>query len=177
MKPLIAAAILAAFAPGVAAAGDGESAAAAGIGLGTWVAPNPDEDAEETTISPTVGAVAQLGYEKGFAEALSWRVEAWGGVYTGGGTSYAGLVAGGLVYRFDVLKYVPYALIELGGQVVSGGPLLETALEPVLQLGGGLDVLRDRQSSWGVEVRIGGFAGDTVTTSLALRMTRRWGYF
>ncbi len=169
--------VIALACPAPAAAGDGESAASAGLGVGTWVAPNPDEDAEEETIAPTAGAVAQLVYEKAFAEALSWRVEGWGGLYLGGGTSYAAAVAGGLVYRFDVLKYVPYALVELGGQLVTGGALPEAALDPVLQVGGGLDVLRSRQSSWGVELRIGGFAGDTITTSLGVRMTRRWGYF
>lgn len=182
MRPVLrvaaaALAVLAASAPAAAHAGEGETAVSAGLGLGTWVAPNPDEDAEEETISATAGGVAQVVYEKSFSEALSWRLDAWGGLYTGGGTSYGGVVAGGLVYRFDVLKYVPYAIIELGGQVLSGGALAETTLDPVLQVGGGLDVLRSRQSSWGVELRIGGFAGDTVTTSLGFRVTRRWGYF
>jgi hypothetical protein len=174
---LLAAALLVCL-PRLAHAGEGEKAVSGGLGIGTWVAPNPDEDAEEETIAASGGLIAQVVYEQAFSEALSWRLEAWGAVYTGtDGRSYGAVAAGGLVYRFDVLKYVPYGIVELGGQYLTGGELAEAALDPVLQVGGGLDVLKSRQSSWGVELRIGGFAGDTVTTSLGFRMTRRWDYF
>jgi hypothetical protein len=163
--------------PGAAAASEGESAFSASLGVGTFTLPNPDEDAEEETIGPTAGGVALISYERGFSEALSWRVEVSGGLYGGGGGGWSGAAVGGLVYRFDVLKYVPYALLELGGTLVGGGEVAEPVLDPAVQIGGGLDVLLGRSRSWGVEGRVAGFAGDTLTVSLGARYTIRWGYF
>lgn len=161
-------------APGVAAASDGESALSGSLAGGTFVLPGEEED---ESIAPTAGGVGGVSYERGFSEALSWRVELSGGLYGGGGLSWSGQVAGGLVYRFDVLKYVPYALIELGGSIVGGGPVPEPVLDPVVLIGGGLDFLLGRSRSWGLEARVASFAGDTTTISLGARYTIRWGYF
>ncbi|MCA9680055.1 MAG: hypothetical protein H6709_07860 [Kofleriaceae bacterium] len=161
-------------APRGAAAGAGEQALSGGLGIGTWSRPGEKED---ETIGPDAGAVAQVVYERAFSEALSWRVEAAGAIYTGGGTSWGATAAAGLVYRFDVLKYVPYAVLELGGTALGGGPLDAAVVEPTLQIGGGLDVLRSRDASWGIEARLAGFAGDSTVMTLGVRVTRRWGYF
>ncbi len=158
----------------VASAGDGESAASAQLGGGTYVLPGEEED---ESITPTAGGQLLLSYERGFSEAWSWRVEASGAVYGGGGTSFGAAAAAGIVYRFDVLKYVPYALIELGGSYLRGGPIPEPVLDPVVQLGGGLDWLRGRDRSYGIEARVASFAGDTTTVALGVRITHRWGYF
>jgi hypothetical protein len=161
-------------APGVAAASDGESALSVSLGVGTFVLPGEEDD---ETIGPTGGGVGLVSYERGFSEALSWRLELSGGLYSGGGLSWSGLAAGGLVYRFDVLKYVPYALVEVGGSAVGGGPVTEPVLDPVVLIGGGLDFLLGRDRSWGIEARVASFAGDTTTISLGARYTFRWGYF
>jgi hypothetical protein len=174
VKSLAWCALLLLVAPRAAAASEGESALSGWLGGGTFVLPGEEED---ETIAPTAGGVGLVSYERGFSEALSWRVELSGGLYGGGGLSWSGAAAGGLVYRFDVLKYVPYALIELGVSYVGGGPVPEPVLDPVVQLGGGLDFLLGRSRSWGLEARVASFAGDTTTVSLGARYTLRWGYF
>jgi hypothetical protein len=163
------------LAPAAAHASDGESALSGGLGVGTYLIPDPEDD--EETIAPTAGGVATVTFERGFSEALSYRVEGGGALYGGGGLSWSALVAAGVVYRFDVLKYVPYAVVELAGVAIGGGPVPETVLEPALQLGGGLDVLKSRDRSWGVEAKIASYLTGTTTMSLSLRITRRWGYF
>ncbi len=157
---------------GSARAGDGESALSASLGWATYASPDKDN----MTVHPSVGGVVAVTYERGISEALSWRVSLAGGGFAGGGTTGAGWVAGGLVYRFDVLKYVPYALVGVGGIGLGGGPL-PGGVAPLLELGGGLDVLSSRDRSWGVEARLGSFAGDTTIFTVGVRRTWRWGYF
>jgi hypothetical protein len=160
-------------APAVARAGDGESAASAAIGLATYA--TPDENGEET-LTPTAGATLQATYERGFGDYASWRVQLAGALYGGGGVAGSGLATVGLSYRLDVLRYVPYAAIGVGALVRGGGPF-ELGVEPALEIGGGVDVLRGRARSWGVAAAITSFAGDTTTVTVTLRSTWRWGYF
>lgn len=171
---LLALACLAA-ASRVAHAGDGESAASLELAGGTYVLPDPDD--EDESITPIAGGLVVGAYERGFGEAWSWRVELAGGAYGGGGVSWGGAAAGGIVYRFDVLKYVPYALLEVGVSYLDGGPIPERTIDPIVQLGGGVDLLKSRDRSYGVEARVASFAGDTTTVSLGVRITHRWGYF
>jgi hypothetical protein len=174
----LAALVLAALAlPRAAAAAEGESALSVSAGAGTFVMPGEEED---ETIAPTAGGVLGVAYERGFAEAWSWRLELSGALYGGGGLSYSANVAGGIVYRFDVLKYVPYGLLELGGVIVGGGPVPEDdspVLAPVLQVGGGLDILKSRDRSWGIEARVATFLDDVTTVAISGRYTWRWGWF
>jgi hypothetical protein len=116
-------------------------------------------------------------FERGFSESMSYRVEASGALYGGGGLSWSALAAAGFVYRFDVLKYVPYAFGEVGGVVISGGPVPETVIDPAVQIGGGLDFLEGRDRSWGFEAKVASFISGTTTMSLSIRYTKRWGYF
>ena len=149
-----------------------ESALSASLAWATYSLPGDDE----MDITPTIGGVVAVEYERAFAEALSWRVELAGGVFHGDGTSYLGLADAGAVYRFDVLKYVPYAFAGVGAVLAGGGPL-DDNIDPVLVLGGGLDFLRGRDRSWGFEARMASFAGDVTTFSAGVRGTLRWGYF
>lgn len=162
-------------APRLAQASEGESAFSVSLGIGTFSV--PAEDPDDDALAPLAGGVLGISYERGISEALSWRVEAWGALYGGDGLSGGGAAAGGVVYRFDVLKYVPYGLLELGVVALAGGPLPERQIAPVIQVGGGLDVLQSRDRSYGVEVRLASFAGDVTTLSLSGRYTWRWGYF
>jgi hypothetical protein len=163
--------VLAAIAS-TARAGAGESALSVSLGWATYAT----LDDMGQTVNPTAGAALGVTYERGISEALSWRIGVTGGGFLGGGTSVAGWATGGLVYRFDVLKYVPYVEGSLGGVVVGGDPL-PTGVDPLLELGAGLDVLVDRQTSWGVEGQLGSFAGGTTVLTIGLRGTWRWGYF
>ena len=78
------------------------------------------------TLSPDVGGALAVSYEHSVSTDLGLRAELAGGVFYGGGqakqsqTSYAVLGDAGVVFRFDVLKYVPYAFAGVGG-VASGG--------------------------------------------------------
>jgi hypothetical protein len=170
---LLAAGAAIAIVPAPAAA-DGESALSGSLGWATYARPSADDPMMDVT--PDIGGMLAIEYERAFAEPLSWRIEIAGGGFGGGGTSYLGLAHAGAVYRFDVLKYVPYAFAGAGVVVAWGGPL-DTGADPVLVLGGGLDVLSSRERSYGVEVRMASFAGDVTFLTIGVRLTRRWGYF
>jgi hypothetical protein len=60
---------------------------------------------------------------------------------------------------------------------VRGGPVPAPVLDPVVEIGGGVDFLRSRTRSWGLEGRMSGFAGDTTLVSVSARYTWRWGFF
>jgi hypothetical protein len=178
LAPLAGAAVIALGASLVvevraARAGDGESAASAAIGFATYA--TPDEDSADT-LTPIGGATVQATYERGLGDYASWRVHAAGAIYGGGGVVGSGLATIGLSYRLDVLRYVPYAAVGVGGLVRGGGPFA-LGVEPALEIGGGVDVLRGRARSWGVAAAITGFASDTTTVSVTVRSTWRWGYF
>lgn len=133
-------------------------------------------------MTPTVGGSLAGIYEHAIGSDVSLRGELAGGVFYGGqkemqsGTSYAGLVDAGAVFRFDVLKYVPYAFGGVGALVTTGGPIGDNA-SFVLAVGGGLDVLMSRSASWGIEGRLASFGGDVTLVTIGLRATTRWGYF
>lgn len=163
----------AALDPTAARAGDGETAVSAAAGFATYA--TPDED-DEATLTPTAGAALQATYERGFGDYAAWRAHLGGAIYGGGGVVGSGLATIGLSYRLDVLRYVPYAAVGVGVLVRGGGPFA-TGVEPALEVGGGVDVLRGRARSWGVAAAITSFASDTTTLTVTVRSTWRWGYF
>ena len=165
--------VLAVVSAGPAWAGDGESAASAGVGLATYATPAEDDEA---MLMPTGGLSLQATYERGLGDYASVRGHLAGAIYGGGGIAGTGLGTLGLSYRLDVLRYVPYAFVAAGVLVRGGGPF-ETGVEPALEIGGGVDVLRGRDRSWGVVAAVTSFASDTTTVSVAARTTWRWGYF
>ena len=140
------------------------------------------DNMQPTSTSPTIGGALGITYEHGVSSDFSLRGEIAGGIFYGGNTedqtkgSYAGLVDVGATFRFDVLKYVPYAFGGIGALVTTGGPI-DRGIAPELVVGGGLDVLLSRAMSWGVEGRLVAFGGDVTVFTLGLRGTTRWGYF
>ncbi|MEZ4368113.1 MAG: hypothetical protein R2939_17800 [Kofleriaceae bacterium] len=194
MRPLpalLACAAIVLAGAGVARAGEGESALSLGLAYGSYLVP----DGEDGSLAPAGGAVLAVEYERAFGEAFSLRGELAGAIYGGGGLAYAGMADVGLVYRLDVLKYVPYLVVAAGVAYGGGGPLggdldddgdaecepgdadCGGGLVPLVQAGAGLDVLRSRDTSWGVELRFAPPLADTTFMSLGVRYTRRWGYF
>ncbi len=169
--------------PQVAAASEGESAFSIGAGVATWMHDHDhdddDDDDDDDWLGPTVGGVLVASYERGFTDALSWRVDLSGGLHGIDGLSWSAVAAAGVVYRYDVIKYVPYAMLQLGGTAIGDGPIPDDdspELDPVVLVGAGVDLLRDRRSSWGVETRVA-LGADVVTATLGARFTWRWGFF
>ena len=159
--------------PAPARAGDGETAVSAAVGFATYAPPGEEDD---EMLTPTAGATLQATYERGLGDYAAVRAQLAGAVYGGGGVAGTGLATVGLSYRLDVLRYVPYAAVGVGLLVRGGGPFA-TGVEPALELGGGVDVLRGRARSWGVAAAITSFASDTTTVTVTVRSTWRWGYF
>jgi hypothetical protein len=160
------AALLALPAPGLAA--DGERALSATLGYATYTLPeyNPH------------GAAFGLDYERGFSDALSWRISGSGGIYYRDGLTYSGQLTAGITYLFDVLKYVPYVNAGIGGIVIAdigGDPAVDVS--PLAEVGVGLDILRDRTSSFGVYVRFETLLQETSFFTAGVRSTWRSGFF
>lgn len=162
---------------------EGERALSVGLSWATFSVPGEREgNMEPPAVTPDVGGALAGIYEHAIGSDVSLRGELAGGLFYGGqkedesSLSYAGLVDVGAVYRFDVLKYVPYAFGGVGAVMTTGGPIGSHATF-VLAVGGGLDVLASRARSWGFEARLASFGGDVTIVTLGLRATTRWGYF
>jgi hypothetical protein len=163
---------------------EGERAISVGLGWATFSTPGEPsmENMEPPAVTPTVGGALSITYEHAIGSDFSLRGEGAYGMFYGGNTddesalSHAVLGDVGAVFRFDVLKYVPYAFGGIGAVYTTGGPIAG-GTNFVLALGGGLDVLVDRASSWGIEGRLASFGGDVTIFTIGVRGTRRWGYF
>ncbi len=164
---------------------ENERAVSVGLGWATFSVPGkPVGNMAPPTLSPDVGGTLSLTYERAVGSDLMLRASLAGGVFYGGhdedeeqtATSYAALGDVGIVFRFDVLKYVPYAFGGIGAVASGGGPI-DQGLDFVLALGGGLDVLSSRSRSYGIEAKLASFGGDITVFTLGVRGTVRWGYF
>lgn len=181
MRPAAIALVLCALAP--AARAEGESALSLGLSWATFSAPGPKMGNQQpSAVSPDIGGSLGVTYEHALSTDFSLRGEAAGGLFYGGAsgkqsnTSYAALGDVGVTYRFDVLKYVPYAFGGVGAVFSGGGPIDQGA-DWVLAVGGGLDVLLSRDRSFGVEGRLASFGGSITLFTFGVRGTLRWGYF
>lgn len=162
---------------------EGERALSVGLGWATFSTPGEAMgNMEPTAVTPDIGGAVTLTYEQAVGSDFSLRGELVGGLFYGGQSeiqsamSYGALVDAGIVYRFDVLKYVPYAFGGIGGVATTGGPIVSD-VNFVLAVGGGVDVLVNRARSWGIEGRLASFGGDVTIFTLGVRGTVRWGYF
>ena len=162
---------------------ENERALSIGVGWATFsIAGEPTNGMAPESVSPDVGGAVSISYEHAIGSDVAVRGELAGGVFYGGnaedqaGTSYAAIADAGVTYRFDVLKYVPYAFGGVGAVATTGGPI-ERDLNFVLAIGGGLDILLSRERSYGFEARLASFGGDVTVFTLGVRGTARWGYF
>ncbi len=166
---------------------EGERALSLGAGFATFSTPGKKTGTmEPPAVTPDWGTSLSLVYERAVGTDFSLRGELAGALFEGGNdpktqsaTSYAGLAAIGFTYRFDVFAWVPYAFGGVGGVVAGGGPIDQHGAgdEFVVELGGGLDWLRSRDRSYGLEVRFASFAGDISLATISLRASTRWGFF
>ena len=162
---------------------DGDRALSVGLGWATFSTPGKKANNQEPpAVSPDWGLSAALIYEHGISTDLSLRGELVGNTFSGGTTdkkqdaqSYAVVADAGVVFRFDVLRYVPYAFGGAGAVASTGGPLGASGL--VVAIGGGLDVLVNRNRSVGVELRLASFGTDLTVVTANLRVSSRWGFF
>jgi hypothetical protein len=167
---------------GSTASAEGDRALSVGLGWATFSATGkPVGQQAPPTLSPDVGGAVTVSYEHAVSTDLSLRGELVGGVFYGGAqakqgnTSYALLTDAGVAFRFDVLKYVPYAFGGLGAVTAGGGPI-DRGTNFVLVVGGGVDWLQSRERSLGLEARVASFGGDITVVTFGVRGTMRWGY-
>ncbi len=155
-----------------------DRALSAGAGWASYSAlgPPPMPNRAAPTVTGELGAHLELSYEHGISPEVSLRGELAGAAFLDDGGAYLALADVGVVYRFDVVKYVPYGFAGLGGVASTGEPI-DSELDVVVVLGGGLDILSSRTRSWGIEGRLASFAGETTVFTLGLRGTVRWGFF
>lgn len=165
------------------AAAENERALSVGLGWATFSAPGKKTGTmEPPALAPDVGGALSVMYEHAIGTDIALRGELAGGLFYGGAadpkqsnTSHAALGDVGIVFRFDVLKYVPYAFGGVGGLVSGGGPI-DRGAQLVVAIGGGLDILQSRSRSWGFEARLASFGGDVTIFTFGVRGTIRWGY-
>ncbi|GAB4518426.1 MAG: hypothetical protein Tsb0020_37000 [Haliangiales bacterium] len=158
---------------GAAHASDGQHALSVSVGYGSLLV--TDEGADTGT-DTAHGGVLGVAYSRGFSDALSWRVSGGVGGYYGASALLSGQVSAGLVYRFDVLKYVPYLTAGVGAIVVSDSDV-NLDIDPLVELGVGLDVLQSRHRSYGVFARVESLLQNTSFFTAGVRVTWRWGFF
>jgi hypothetical protein len=162
---------------------EGERALSAGFSYATFSVPGKASGNQTPpSLSPDFGLSLSGTYEHAIGSDFSLRGDLAGAGFTGGNQkkqgslSFAGLVDVGFTYRFDILKYVPYAFGGVGGVFSGGGPI-DTGADFVLVVGGGCDWLVSRDRSYGIEGKLASFGGDITVFTVGLRGTVRWGYF
>src|SRR5262245_21889272 len=95
------------------------------------------------------GALLGVDYQHAFGESLWLRVGLGGGLTSVDGSA-SGVFSGvaGLTYTVDILRYVPYLGLGVGGVLVTGGNL-DTHVDPVLDLAAGIEVQESPTFAWG----------------------------
>ena len=163
-----------------AVADEGEKALSVYGGIASFAVDDSESDETSTGLGFGVG----VDYEHGLTETIWLRISGGGALYTGRPTSASGQATLGLTYVFDVLKFVPYGHVGIGGAVLWADrapgepePMRDTTAVPLVELGGGLDVLSNPDFSWGVQLRVQSFVTRTALFTGGLRLSWRWGFF
>ncbi|MBT8495821.1 MAG: DUF481 domain-containing protein [Deltaproteobacteria bacterium] len=173
MRPhCLAACILGICAPALAHAGPGEQAISLTPGYATFSDGEGDEEIRAH------GGALGLDYEYRISQAVSFRGSGSGAYYRAEGeTAYSAQGVVGLTYALDIIKYVPYLTGGIGGLYIGGGDNIDGGLNPIVEVGGGLDILHSREWSYGVTVRYETLLQNTDYLFAGIRLTRRWGFF
>jgi hypothetical protein len=174
---------LAAIALPATAGAEDERALSGSLGYASFTVPvKKMENMEPVATSPDGGGTASFAFERMIGSDFGLRAELAGAAFHGGNTtkqspaSFAFLGDAGVVFRFDVLEWVPYAFGGVGAIWSTGGPIDRDA-NIVLVAGGGLDYLVSRKRSLGLELRLASFGGDVTVVTIGARGTTRWGFF
>jgi len=129
------------------------------------------------------GGVVGISHERRLSDKVpfAWRIAVTGGVHNADDMFFSGTGTLGLSWLLsDTLKYVPYVLLNAGA-VVTGGKDLTTDVAPRVEFGLGLDLLKSREFSYGVQVRAELASPFSVSQTgmliVAGRVTWRWGFF
>ena len=169
-RPVASAALVAAvvLSSGAAQASEGERTLSVSAGYATF-------RGDDRT--PHGGAVG-VGYEYGLSDALWLRGSGTAGGYADDGSfAWSSHATVGVTYVFDVLKYVPYANLGAGVLLTdSGADDAPIAVDPIVELGVGLDVLASRERSYGGYVRVSTLSNTTLFTA-GFRLSWRSGFF
>jgi hypothetical protein len=169
--------------PGTARADDERTAS---VGLGwAWFSTlgEPAEEGQEPpALSPDAGGSLTLAHERMIGTDLGLRGSTTFGAFYGGNqemqskASYAVLADVGVVFKLDVMRFVPYGFASVGGVASWGGPI-DNGIDLVVVLGGGVDWLTSRKKSIGFEARVASFGGDVTVLTAGIRGTVHWGLF
>ncbi len=131
-----------------------------------------------------IGAGLGGDFELGLTQALWLRFSMGAGLYSGRPTSASGQATIGFTYVFDVLRYVPYAHLGIGGVALYADetPLADhsmntTNFHPLIEIGAGVDILSASDYSWGLHVRAESFIDRTALFLAGARLSYRWGFF
>ena len=170
---LLVASLVALGLPRVAAAAAGEQAVSVGLRYGALTLPVEEDDDLELD-----GGVLVLEWERGLGDTYGVRAHLAAGAYDGSaeGTPYGGAAAIGGVYRFDVLRAVPYLQASVGA-IMATGDGMDTTVKPTIELGAGLDFLESRSFGWGVALSWDAIASEARFLTIGLRASWRWGWF
>ncbi len=129
------------------------------------------------------GGVVGISHDRRFSDKVpfAWRIAASGGVHNADSLFFAGTATLGFSWLLsDTLKYVPYVLLNAGA-VVSAGKDIETDVAPRIEFGLGIDLLKSREFSYGLQVRAELASPFSIEQTgmlvVAGRVTWRWGFF
>jgi hypothetical protein len=161
--------------PGVASAVEGEQALSLSA---RFASVTVTEEVDRRNRDRTgFGGGLMVDYQKAVSDTLWLRGAATGTLHSfDGELAVAGHAAVGVTYAVDVLKYVPYVSAGIGAMVI-GGPAIDTAVKPYIELGVGLDIVSSTRFSWGLDARFASFLSQAAVLTIGPRLSWRWGYF
>ena len=123
------------------------------------------------------GAILGVEYDRGLSESFFIRGHLSGGAHFGDGNIKTGTAILSVGYVLDVLKYVPSAELGVGAVYFTENDRSDSAVEPMIRIGLGFDILTSRSYSYGTFVRFDSFLSDSGVFTAGFRGSYRWGFF
>jgi len=158
-------AVFVAMGPTLALAGAGEQSLSIEPGFGLL-------DQDGTRYGGSLGAT----YAYRLGDRFALRASAAAGAYYDNDAAYSTQALASIAYTFDVLRYVPWASVGLGG-IATFGPDVGECLDPIAEVAAGLDILHSRSFSYGLFVRYESLFQETSYAAGGLRLNWHWGFF
>jgi hypothetical protein len=159
-----------------ALAAEGERSLSLGLDYNWWTVGQEQPGDEPDELSGH-GPQLAVDYHRAHEDTLWWRASAVGGYYfVPDGKAWGAGGTLGFTYAVDVLRYVPFFQLGVGGLYLSGDGV-DAGFKTVVELGLGLEVIQSRSHSFTVVGKVDTFASTAVFLSLGARYSWRWGYF